>query len=229
MAMVLAGEPQVVTGLGSRGDPIGGDQRAVQAQVGLAGGVRLGEDMVQVRGVRGDGVQALVQIAIGGGVADGRVGGERMQVDAVAQPAQHQQHLSMHGGRALPRPRLGTAPDPGNPPGHRPQDGCGHVQAGTMRHGELPGKRSGVFGETTLTPGVRFLYPPPADQDRRPSPAVTPSKPVRKPLYSFVFPASSWSHLLSLHDVVRTRTCYDKCTEKTIPKIHLETVFLLDF
>jgi hypothetical protein len=43
-----------------------------------------------VRGVRGDHLQAFVQIAVGGGVADAGVTGEVVQVGAVAQPAQHQ-------------------------------------------------------------------------------------------------------------------------------------------
>src|SRR4051812_46850562 len=35
---------------------------------------------------------------------------------------------------------------PGEPAGDGLEDGCGHVQAGTMGHGEFLGKRSGFFG-----------------------------------------------------------------------------------
>ncbi len=65
-----------MAGLGAGGDPVGGHQRAVQAQESQAGGVRSVENIVQVRRVGGDGVQALVQIAVGGGDADPGVTGQ---------------------------------------------------------------------------------------------------------------------------------------------------------
>jgi hypothetical protein len=45
----------------------------------------------------------------------------------------------------------------------------------TTRHSELPGKRSGVFGGTTLTSGVRFLHPA-----RWPTPTTATSNYVAK-------------------------------------------------
>src|SRR4051794_8682167 len=71
--VVLAGVPQVVAGFGAGGDPVGGNQGAVQAQVCRSRGVRRGRDVVQVRGVHGDHLQPFVQVAVGGGVADAGV------------------------------------------------------------------------------------------------------------------------------------------------------------
>ena len=111
----------------------------------------------------GGNVQGLTQVAVGGGVADVRVRGEGVQVGAVAQPAQHEEHLGEYRACPLPGPRLGTVPMPGQPAGHRLQDGRRHVVAGTMGHGdELPAKRSQVYGETSLVPGARPRIPPAA-------------------------------------------------------------------
>ncbi len=94
-----------MAGLGA----VGGHQRGIPAYVGGPGGARGRGDLVEVGGVGGDHVQRLVQVPVGGGVADVRGGGEGVQVGAVAQPAQHQQHLGVHRGRPLPGPSSGTA------------------------------------------------------------------------------------------------------------------------
>src|SRR3954451_13529732 len=65
---VLAGEPQVVgrfaVDLDAGGDPVSGDQRAVQAQEHHAGGAGPVEHVVQVGSVGGDDVEAFVQIPV---------------------------------------------------------------------------------------------------------------------------------------------------------------------
>src|SRR4051794_20289199 len=68
----------------------------------------------------------------------------------------------------LPGTAARAAPVPGDPAGHGPEDGCRHVQAGTMGHGELLGKRSGVFGEIHPCPPELVLPSPPG-----PPPAPT--------------------------------------------------------
>src|SRR3954465_5838219 len=103
-------------------------------------------------GPGGDDVESLVQVAVAGRVADTGIAGKEVHVGAVAQPAQHQHHLGVHRGRPLPRPRTMPASMPGDPAGHGLEDGCGHVQAGTIGHDELLGKRSGFFGETNPDP-----------------------------------------------------------------------------
>lgn len=122
------------------GDPVGGDEGAVQAQVGQPGDVRSGEHVVQVWCVRGDHVQRLMQVAVGGGVTDAGVAGKGVQVRAVTQPPQHEQHLVVHGRGPLPRAGAWPAPMPGDPPGDRAENGCGHVETGTMRHQRAPGE-----------------------------------------------------------------------------------------
>lgn len=56
----LARVLQVVVGLGAGSDAVGGCQCAVQTQEGQPGGVCAVEKPMQVRNLRGDGVQALM-------------------------------------------------------------------------------------------------------------------------------------------------------------------------
>jgi hypothetical protein len=144
--------------VGAGGDPVGGDERAVQADEGQPGGVCAVQDVVEPGSVRGDHVERFVQIAVGGGDAQAGLGGQRAQVQAVAQPAQHEGDLGVH--RAGPLRRTGSGPPPvsGDPAGHRLQHRGGHVQAGTMRHSGLPGKWRSAFGETIFTPRARALF-----------------------------------------------------------------------
>jgi hypothetical protein len=90
VTVLLAGVPQVAACLGPGGDPVGGDQRAVQTQVRRAGGVRVHDELLQVEVDAMTTSRASCRYPLGGG-ADLRVGGPRMQVGAVAQPEQHQQ------------------------------------------------------------------------------------------------------------------------------------------
>jgi hypothetical protein len=118
----------------------------------------------------GDHVERLVQVAVGGGDGQAGVCGQGAHVQTVAQPAQRQHDLGVH--RADPLRRTGPRPTavPGDPAGHRLQHRCGHIQAGTMRHSGLPGKRRSVFGESIFTPRARALFLNPGfDQRRRQS------------------------------------------------------------
>ena len=107
----------------------------------------------------GDHVQRLVQIPVGGGDADFRLQRQGAQVQAVAQPAQYEDDLGVHRAGPLFWPGSGAAAVPGDPAGHRLQDRCGHIQAGTMRHSGLPGKTGIGFGETIFAPRARALFP----------------------------------------------------------------------
>ena len=75
--VVLAGVPQVVPAFGAGGDPVGGDEGAVQADEGQPGGVGAVQDVVELGRVRGDHVERFVQIAVGGGDAQAGLGGQR--------------------------------------------------------------------------------------------------------------------------------------------------------
>ncbi|WP_175484320.1 hypothetical protein [Modestobacter sp. DSM 44400] len=66
--------------------------------------MRTVENVMQVWCLRGDGVQPLVQIAVGGGDADPGVAGQQPQVQAVPKPAQHQDDLGVHRAGPLGRP-----------------------------------------------------------------------------------------------------------------------------
>jgi len=63
--------------------------------------------------MRGDDIQPLVQVPVGGGIADPGVRSEGVQFGAVAQPAQHQAHLRGDRGRPLPGPGPGAGADAG--------------------------------------------------------------------------------------------------------------------
>ncbi len=180
--VVLARVPGVVAALGAPGDAVGGHQGAVQARVREPVGVGTGQDLLQGRGPVGDHVQALAAVPVRRRDRDPGVGGQAAQVGAVTQPAQHQDHLAVDGGRALPGPRAGGASGHGDPGGHRPQRGCGHIEAGRMRHGGLTGKKDGTPASTTSSLGVRFLHPATAltsDDVRALHP--DPPRPVRRP------------------------------------------------
>jgi hypothetical protein len=94
----------VVTALGASGDPVGGHQRAVQAHERQCSGTGAAQDLVEVGCVGGDHVQGLVQISVGGGDADAGLDSQIPQVQAVAQPAQHENDLGVHCPGALRRP-----------------------------------------------------------------------------------------------------------------------------
>jgi hypothetical protein len=157
----------VLAALGAGGDPVGRNQRAVQAQEGQRAGAGAGQHVGQVGGVRGDHVECLVQVPIGGGDAQLRVGGQGAHVEAVAQPTQQQGALGVHRAGPLRRTRSRSTPAAGDPAGHRLQHRCGHIQAGTMRHSGLPGKWRSAFGETIFTPRARALFLNPGRDQRR--------------------------------------------------------------
>jgi hypothetical protein len=157
-------------------DPVGGNQRAVQAQEHHPGGAGVGEELAQVRGVRGDDVEAFVQISVAGGDADPGLQRQGAQIQAVAQPAQHEHDLGVHRAGALPRASTGSAAVTGEPAGHRPQYRCGHVQPGTIRHSGLPGEAGIGFGETIFVPRARVLFTHPPSTSQNGYPALKPGE-----------------------------------------------------
>jgi hypothetical protein len=76
VAVVLAGIPQVVAGLGFPARAHGRDERAVQAHEVPAFAQSAGQHFGQVGSVLGDHVDRLVQVPVGGGDADPRIPGQ---------------------------------------------------------------------------------------------------------------------------------------------------------
>lgn len=74
-------------------DTVGLDQRAVQDQVVQALLPALGEDSMQVRGLLGEDVDTLVQVAVAGGLRDTRVAGQAVHATSVAEPTQDHDRL----------------------------------------------------------------------------------------------------------------------------------------
>ena len=99
---VLARAPSVLAPLGAPGDPVGGHQGAVQAQVGQAVGVSTGEQVVELESMVGDHVEAFVEIPVSRRTPEASVDGQAAQVGSVAQPAHYQDDLAVDGGSPLP-------------------------------------------------------------------------------------------------------------------------------
>ncbi|MGI5254086.1 hypothetical protein [Actinacidiphila glaucinigra] len=91
--MFLA-EPQVVAVLADPGDAVGLDQRAVQDHVGHALAPAAVQDLVQVRGLGGENVDAFVEVPVAGGLGDAGVAGQAVHAAAFAEPAQDQHGLT---------------------------------------------------------------------------------------------------------------------------------------
>ena len=120
----------------------------------MASGAGLGQHLVEIRGMGGDDVERLVQIAVGGGDAQPGLDGQGAQIQPLAQPAQHQQYLGMHRGGPLPGTGTGKAADSGRS-GRSPSSGRVRVRPRGHDGHASSRKRSGVFVETALTPGAR--------------------------------------------------------------------------
>lgn len=82
---------------------------------------------MQVQCLRGDGVQTLVQIAVGGGDADPGVADSAAAGGGVSQPGQQQEDLCVHRagplGRPSSRPALGQVVLGGEFPRAGPDEG----------------------------------------------------------------------------------------------------------
>lgn len=85
---------------------VAGDQRPVQGQIGQAIGLRLHQGFVQIRGLGGQHVDALVQVPVGGGLGQSVIGGQGCYAGAVAVPAQHQFRLGPGRARPLERAQI---------------------------------------------------------------------------------------------------------------------------
>lgn len=91
--VVFPGVSQVVAGGADPGDPITGDQGAVEDHVANPLVVAAAEDLVQVRSTLGEHVDAFVQVAVAGGLTDAGVPGQAVHTAALLEPAQHQHSL----------------------------------------------------------------------------------------------------------------------------------------
>src|SRR5690348_6704137 len=164
--MRLAGVPGIdlfalLAGLLARA-PVGGDERAVQDEVGnpLPGGPVQG--LAQRRGLRGEHVDGLVLVPVGGGLGDPEAGAQAADVRPVPEPGQREDRLLPAG--------QGTGPGPGAelPAMLRQQaryEGRQlerDIEHDTIRqHAEPPG-RYGSCGETSCTGGSALSRRSPA-------------------------------------------------------------------
>lgn len=92
--------------LGALRQAVGGNQGAVQGQVGPTVFLRLALGLVEVRSVGGQHVDALVQVPVGSGLGQAEVAGQVDDPRRVAAPAQDE--LRLGPGRACPLVRTGV-------------------------------------------------------------------------------------------------------------------------
>jgi hypothetical protein len=111
VAGVLSRPPEIHSGGRTDGfGPVGADHGAVEVHVGVSGHPRGEQRTVQRRRGRGEDVDPLVQVAVGGGAAELVVGCELRDPGAVEEPAQHQHSVAVAAqhASALPRPASGA-------------------------------------------------------------------------------------------------------------------------
>jgi len=129
--MVLARPPQVDSrgGAGSA-VAVGVDQGAVDDDVAVAGDLGGQQRSVQRRLHRGQDLDALVAVLVGGAGGDRVVAGERHHPGVVEKPAQHQHRLGL--GRESTGVRAGPSARPLGPEQacHERDAVGGHVQDG---------------------------------------------------------------------------------------------------
>src|SRR5262249_25618970 len=100
MVFVFSAPPQVRAVRAGCFDAVGVDQRAVQVQVGGAGGLGGEQCLMDVGGQGGEHVDTLVQAGVRGGQGDGVVGGQLSDAGGVQEPAQHEHGLAKRAQRA---------------------------------------------------------------------------------------------------------------------------------
>src|SRR3712207_9467142 len=79
---------------------VGGDEGAVEGDVTPAGGPSGLQHLMRLRGLSGEYVDALVQVAVAGGRRDSGVAGQGGHAGVLPKPAQHQERLGAAGGGA---------------------------------------------------------------------------------------------------------------------------------
>ena len=109
MVAVFARPPEIHSAGWTGGrDPIGLDECAIDDDVRVSDLLRLPQRRFQTRRRRGQDVDALVQIVVGGGTADAVVDGQLSKAGAVEKPSQDEYRLL----EAAQRPGPGTSAAP---------------------------------------------------------------------------------------------------------------------
>ena len=175
--VVFTGVPQVGAGGAGAGDPVTGDQGAVEDHVAEPLVVAAAQHLVQVRSPSREHVDALVQIPVAGGLADAGVAGQAVHAASVAKPAQHQHRLTETTQRTAAPRGAKLAAVSGQQPGqvlhHRAWDiECGSIgnqrEASGYRGHDLvvrpvlpEASRLPITGSPSTTPAVTVPAPPP--------------------------------------------------------------------
>src|SRR6185437_6536589 len=155
--MGLAGVPRIdllalPAGLLCRA-PVGGDERAVQDEIGKSLLSGLVQGLAQGRCLRGEDIDGLVLVPVSGGLGDPEARAQPADVRPVTEPGQREDRLLPAGQGTRPGPGAELAAVLCQEPGHEHRELERDVKDDTIRqHAEPPG-RYGSCGETSCTGG----------------------------------------------------------------------------
>jgi hypothetical protein len=140
-------------------DPVRFDHRAVDDHVGVAGGPRREKRIAQFRGLRGQHVDALVQVPVARRGGDVVVVAEVRDPDAVTVPAQQEHGLLPRSEGAGPGPGSPALPFRGQQIGHSSHSVFGELQFAVVwdTHARAGPRLKSIFGRTYFLPGPRVL------------------------------------------------------------------------
>src|SRR3954462_3916668 len=182
---VLARPPQVHPQLGPaaaagrarRGTPVGADQGAVELHMRVTGGAGGQQRTAQPRGLGGEDVDALVQIAVDGRGADRVVGGQLGQPGAVDEPAQDQHRLPVAAQRAASGAGAASAAFGGQQAGHEQHGLVGSGKDGgvgdRIGHGRTSVETTSVEGRPSYRGPASVRVIPPSSACRQRLPLLT--------------------------------------------------------
>ena len=136
--------------------PVGGDQRAVQDQVRkpLLDGLLQG--LVQRGRPRGEHLDGLVLVPVGGGLGDPETLAQPADVRPVPEPRQGEHRLLPAGQGTRPVPGADLAAVSGQQPGHEHHQWQRDVKDDTIGQHAEPPEPEGILVETSCTGGSAF-------------------------------------------------------------------------
>jgi hypothetical protein len=135
--------------------PVTADQGAVQDDVAGALGQSPLEGLAQLRGLRGQHLDDLIQVAVGGGLGQAEPGAQPRDAHLVPEPGQPEQRLPVAAQPAgvFPGPDLAAAGS--QQPGNEHDQGNRNIESGTIGDHAEPFRGGWVLWRDLLYRGLR--------------------------------------------------------------------------
>lgn len=131
-AFVFLAEPQVVAVVPGTGEAVALDEHAVEDQETHLLLTAAVQNLVQVRGLSSEDIDALVQVAVAGGLGDAGVPGQAVHAAALTEPAQDQDRLPERAQRSRSARSVETTAMGGEKPGQVHHYVAGDVERGSI-------------------------------------------------------------------------------------------------